>query len=186
MELCERVCSLTSILIEMYMYVHVYVYGCLNILVAVTAILDAAAWCMFCFCGVLLLLVCKLLMLVCMCVAGGLVLCVLWCATASPQFRRILEALWQTSTTSVGSPLARYSDASQLIRRESMWTFTCPMTVSITAKFKAAKIATKWIPTSDGLAGPHVGKTSQSAAQCIPLSTSTNLTGSLSLIDAGT
>ena len=41
----------------------------------------------------------------------GAALCVLWCAAASPNFRRTLEALGQTSTTSVGSPRARYSDA---------------------------------------------------------------------------
>ena len=37
-ESCQRVCSLTSILIEKYMYVHVYVYvyGCLNISVPVS------------------------------------------------------------------------------------------------------------------------------------------------------
>ena len=35
-ESCQRVCSLISILIEMYMYVHVYVYGCLNISVPVS------------------------------------------------------------------------------------------------------------------------------------------------------
>ena len=52
---------------------------------------------------------------------------------------------------------------------QSMWTFTYPMTVSITAKFKAAKNAEKWTQTSEGLAGPWQGKTSQSAAQRIPL-----------------
>ena len=52
-------------------------------------------------------LVCLLLMLVCMCV----VLRVMRAA----KFRRVLDVVWQTSATRVGSQLARYSDASQLI-----------------------------------------------------------------------
>ena len=50
-----------------------------------------------------------------------------------------------------------------------MRTFTCPMTVSITAKFKAAKNVENWTPTSAGLTGPYREKNQKSDAQRILL-----------------
>ena len=51
-ESCQRVCSLISILTEMYMYVHVYVYGCLNISVPVSvrSCVCTCEWPSFCVC----------------------------------------------------------------------------------------------------------------------------------------
>ena len=50
----------------------------------------------------------------------------------------------------------------------SIWTFTCRMTVSITAEFKGAKNEEKWTPTSEGVGG-HLPGDLKSAAQHIPL-----------------
>ena len=177
-ESCQRVCSLISILIEMYMYVLVYVYGCLNISVPVSVHAHACANGSFV-----------------MCVSKGKGDTVKCCpppaGLASPSSvlsgRHVLG--WAVPTTrglrgmSIWHP--GHGRHAQRRRRPPMLrlvhvlfvvcccvgvpvadvgTYVCgpaccvdiyvSMTVSITAKFKAAKkMPKKWTPTAEGLAG---------------------------------